>query len=41
VIDDVNAAVAKFPALYKELATSGIYPMPLKPIGKIPTSTEP
>jgi hypothetical protein len=41
VIDEVNAAVAKFPALYKELATSGMYPMPLKPIGKIPTSTEP
>ena len=41
VIDDVNSAVAKFPALYKELATSGIYPLPLKPIGKVPTSTEP
>jgi photosystem II stability/assembly factor-like uncharacterized protein len=40
-IDDVNAAVAKFPALYKELATSGLYPMPLKPIGKISTSTNP
>jgi hypothetical protein len=41
VVDDVNAAVAKFPALYKELATSGMYPMPLKPIGKVSTSTEP
>ncbi len=41
VIDEVNAAVAKFPNLYKELAASGMYPMPLKPIGKIPTSTEP
>jgi photosystem II stability/assembly factor-like uncharacterized protein len=39
LIDEVNAAVAKFPALYKELATSGMYPMPLKPIGKIPTTT--
>jgi photosystem II stability/assembly factor-like uncharacterized protein len=39
VIDDVNAAVAKFPSLYKELAASGMYPMPLKPIGKIPTTT--
>jgi photosystem II stability/assembly factor-like uncharacterized protein len=38
VIDEVNAAVAKFPALYKELATSGMYPMPLKPIGKVSTS---
>jgi hypothetical protein len=41
VIDEANAAVAKFPALYKELAASGLYPMPLKPIGKVPTSTEP
>jgi hypothetical protein len=39
-IDEVNAAVAKFPALYKELAASGMYPMPLKPIGKIPTTTD-
>ncbi len=38
VIDEVNAAVGKFPALYKELANSGIYPAPLKPIGKIPTN---
>ncbi len=39
VIDEVNAAVAKFPALYKELAASGMYPAPLKPIGKVPTTT--
>ena len=38
LIDDVNAAVAKFPGLYKELANSGMYPVPLKPIGKISTS---
>lgn len=37
-IDDVNAAVAKFGGLYKELANSGIYPVPLKPIGRVPTS---
>jgi hypothetical protein len=41
VIDEVNAAVAKFPGLYRELATSGLYPVPLKPIGKVPTITEP
>ena len=41
VVDEVNAAVAKFPSLYKELATSGMYPMPLKPIGKVSTSNEP
>jgi photosystem II stability/assembly factor-like uncharacterized protein len=39
VIDEVNAAVAKFPTLYKELAASGLYPIPLKPIGKVPTTT--
>ncbi|MGH9350275.1 MAG: VPS10 domain-containing protein [Vicinamibacterales bacterium] len=38
LVDDVNGAVAKFAGLYKELATSGLYPAPLKPIGKIPTS---
>jgi photosystem II stability/assembly factor-like uncharacterized protein len=38
LIDDVNAAVAKFPGLYKELANSGVYPVPLKPIGRISTS---
>jgi hypothetical protein len=38
LIDDVNAAVVKFPSLYKELASSGLYPIPLKPIGKISTS---
>jgi hypothetical protein len=41
LVDDVNAAVAKFPALYKELATGGLYPAPLKPIGKVVTSTQP
>jgi photosystem II stability/assembly factor-like uncharacterized protein len=41
LVDDVNAAVAKFPALYRELAASGLYPMPLKPIGKVSTSHEP
>jgi hypothetical protein len=38
LIDDVNAAVEKFPALYKELLSSGLYPAPLKPIGRISTS---
>lgn len=38
LVDEVNAAVAKFPALYKELAASGRYPVPLKPIGKVSTS---
>jgi photosystem II stability/assembly factor-like uncharacterized protein len=38
VIDEVNQTVAKFPALYKELANSGMYPVPLKPIGRISTS---
>lgn len=38
VVDDVNSAVEKFPALYKELVNSGLYPVPLKPIGKISTS---
>ena len=41
VIDEVNAAVTKFPTLYKELASSGMYPMPLKPIGKVTTTNEP
>ena len=38
LVDEVNAAVAKFPALYRELANSGMYPVPLKPIGKVSTS---
>jgi photosystem II stability/assembly factor-like uncharacterized protein len=40
VIDEVNAAVARFPALHKELANSGLYPAPLKPIGKVSTTSE-
>jgi photosystem II stability/assembly factor-like uncharacterized protein len=38
LVDEVNAAVGRFGALYKELANSGLYPVPLKPIGKISTS---
>jgi photosystem II stability/assembly factor-like uncharacterized protein len=38
VIDEVNAVIGTMSTLYKELASSGMYPMPLKPIGKISTN---
>jgi photosystem II stability/assembly factor-like uncharacterized protein len=33
-VDEANALINSLPALYKELAESGIYPSPVKPISK-------
>jgi photosystem II stability/assembly factor-like uncharacterized protein len=38
LVDEVNSVIGRMSALYKELTTTGVYPIPLKPIGKISTS---